>query len=478
MALVLFLYAFHRNLFCPGEPETIKVWPFDQGPQQVASEAKAKLHSMLRTRLENGDLAGMGERVMQLSRLLQATRFDPTIPYEPLLSLLAQQFPWLDLAHLPYRPWAPLPSSETGVVICVGDKDVIYAAHLISTLRNVLKSTLPIEIAYAGPDDLSITSRRALGGVDEDLTFVDLLGFYDEPLVGLENSGYAMKPFAMLASRFQKTILVDADVIFLRRPDLVFDEHSDLVRTGNLFWHDRFFHDYSEPKRMKWIKGLLNGRAPSSTLSNDLFWTSEIFHVAESGVVCTDKGKASAFMSLVFAASMNTKQIRNEIINLNMPGDKETYWLAAELSSSPYAFSGGYAGIIAPLSGITMSSSPNSSSSVCSLQILHFDHMRRPFWFNRSLRKNKSHEEAVYEPLTHYLLEEDLREKQPSWGYVGDEVWCAATSEGVQVEVWDDSSYERTVLDKMTMVAQGLDVEMVAALQGLEPRDLRWHPAG
>ena len=48
-----------------------------------------------------------------------------------------------------------------------------------------------------------------------------------------------MKPFALLASKYPRTILVDADAIFLRSPDDLFDQHAGLSETGALFYHDR-----------------------------------------------------------------------------------------------------------------------------------------------------------------------------------------------------------------------------------------------
>ena len=42
-----------------------------------------------------------------------------------------------------------------------------------------------------------------------------------------------------LASGFQKAILVDADTIFLQRPDSYFNDDIHLKETGTLFYHDR-----------------------------------------------------------------------------------------------------------------------------------------------------------------------------------------------------------------------------------------------
>ena len=64
---------------------------------------------------------------------------------------------------------------------------------------------------------------------------------FDESVAGLQDGKYAMKPFAAIASRFRMTILVDADVIFLKNPDTIFEEHSSVATLGTLFYHDRVY---------------------------------------------------------------------------------------------------------------------------------------------------------------------------------------------------------------------------------------------
>ena len=71
-----------------------------------------------------------------------------------------------------------------------------------------------------------------------DLELVNLLDHFDESVAGLKAGRYAMKPFAVIASQFRKTILVDADVIFLHNPEIAFDESGGMGTTGSLFYHD------------------------------------------------------------------------------------------------------------------------------------------------------------------------------------------------------------------------------------------------
>ena len=210
---------------------------------QIAQEATSALENSLEQDLELLDLAGKGQRVSALSNLLEAIIEDPTIPRDSFFRFRTQEFGWWRPSSKTYLPWGDKLESEVGIVMCVGRKDLVLAAQNIRTLRNVLGSTLPIEIFYAGEHDFPWEERKQLGDLDPNIQIVDILDFYDDTVTGINDSlaenGWVMKPFAMLASRFQKAILVDADTIFLQRPDAYFDDDTHLKETGTLFYHDR-----------------------------------------------------------------------------------------------------------------------------------------------------------------------------------------------------------------------------------------------
>lgn len=121
-----------------------------------------------------------------------------------------------------------------------------------------------------------------------------------------------MKPFAALASSFERVILIDADTIFLQRPDAYFDEHIGLNKTGLHYFHDRA---YLGARRIDWVKEVIRGAKPSKVLNDTLYWQHELEHQQESGVVMINKGVPSAFMSLLFTAYINTRKVRNEVYN-------------------------------------------------------------------------------------------------------------------------------------------------------------------
>lgn len=126
-----------------------------------------------------------------------------------------------------------------GIVIVTGREHFRYAAHLITNLRDVLGSKLPIEIAYAGEDDLPRDHRVALRSLGDEVFFLDVLSVFSDDTLMLKDGRSAIKPFAVLASRFQQVILMDADAVFLQKPETLLDAHQGFKSTGVLLFHDR-----------------------------------------------------------------------------------------------------------------------------------------------------------------------------------------------------------------------------------------------
>lgn len=296
---------------------------------QSAQQATSVLESLLEQDIEVSDLAGKGQRVSALSALLEAIIEDPTIPRNNFFRFRTQEFGWWRLSNKTYLPWGNRSESEVGIVMCVGQRDLVLAAHNIRTLRNVLGSTLPIEIFYAGELDFPMEKRKQVEDLAPDIQMRNILDFYDDTIAGINDSlsknGWVMKPFAMLASSFQKAILVDADAIFLQRPDAYFDDDINLKETGTLFYHDRAVKGGYTGwiNTLKWIKKVLKDRKPSAMLRQSIFWTKKLEHQQESGVVFADKSRSGVFTSLIFATWMNTKVART-YLSQHVFGDKET----------------------------------------------------------------------------------------------------------------------------------------------------------
>eukprot|EP00833_Pecoramyces_ruminatium_P017212 jgi/Orpsp1_1/1191244/evm.model.d7180000084351.1 len=114
------------------------------------------------------------------------------------------------------------------IVICTGEK-----TSIIDFLRNIINSTLPNEVFYSGENDLSIEHRQILINDYDEVYVNDISTYFNNEIVNIE--GWAIKSFAILASRFEEVILMDADVIYLRDPAELFGEKG-YKRLGSLFF--------------------------------------------------------------------------------------------------------------------------------------------------------------------------------------------------------------------------------------------------
>lgn len=287
----------------------------------LASVTAVQLENLLQEPVNISNFASMADRMVKFAVLAEATvaeEMDKSV----IFSLLGKHFPWWLPDPSTYMPWHRRPRSDPhdiGIVICTGSRTKVYAIHLIRILRDVLHSKLPIEIAYGGDGDLSYADRYDFMTLGHDIRLVNLVDHFDERVGSLQNGGFAMKPFSMLASRFRKVIMMDADTVFLQAPDRVFVTEPGLVETGTLFWHDRAVRA-GAVDRHRWIESFLRGQEASPALSQTAFWTDKLSEQQDSAVVCIDKGRPRVFTSLLFSVWMNLKNVRDEVTYKNLYG--------------------------------------------------------------------------------------------------------------------------------------------------------------
>jgi hypothetical protein len=126
-----------------------------------------------------------GGRVTAFADLATTLQDHGITTHERFNALVRKEFPWWksDSREISVQNIG----GQTGIVVCVGSKNALLAGHLIRTLRNVLRSTLPIQIAYAGDGDLSKKDQEALLSLSWDLELVNLLDHFDESVVGLRD---------------------------------------------------------------------------------------------------------------------------------------------------------------------------------------------------------------------------------------------------------------------------------------------------
>ena len=132
----------------------------------------------------------------------------------------------------------------------------------------------------------SVLDACCCGLVLTRITLQDLPGVITRDMARMVNdegwklAGWAAKPFAILLSSFRETIFIDADSLFLRNPEVMFDD-PDYQSTGALFFRDRLIMPES---KKKWLQSLFDGTVPKKAKESRL-WTGRSGHMQESGVL-------------------------------------------------------------------------------------------------------------------------------------------------------------------------------------------------
>lgn len=129
------------------------------------------------------------------------------------------------------------------------------------------------------------------------------------------------------------------------------------------------------------------------------------------------------------------------------------FWLACELTSTPYYFNPFYTGMIGH--------HEVGAKEFCSVQLLHLDSKGSPFWINGGLRENKRLDQELgqkdFATLTDYIPAGVTWAEQPRWRYMKHGVFCTDTKvEKVKsveqaglTKVIEDMIIEATQVDNM-----------------------------
>ena len=305
-----------------------------------------------------------------------------------------------------------------GIVVCVYNDYVPLAMGNLQIVRTVLGSELPIEVFYMGDNDLSESNRKILETIP-NLTTRNILEIFDDEDINM--SGWAIKAFALMASSFQEAILMDADVIFLQKPESLF---KSLIyqEKGALFFQDRTMYTVnfqSLKKAVQWIADVLP--KPFKVSLHSRFAAMESSHQQESGVVVIDKKKR--FTGLLATCLLNVDEVRN-VAYSHMYGDKETFWIGFEIVREPYGWNPFIPGAIGK-----HTVTKDGMYEICSVQMIHVDEFERPVWINGGMAKNKLLGDFSIQPFEEYLLESRHNSlKSSDWSMHGTE-FCMKSPE-------------------------------------------------
>ncbi|KAE8380432.1 mannosyltransferase putative-domain-containing protein [Aspergillus bertholletiae] len=371
-------------------------------------------------------------------------------------------YPFLDRSkeqNTTHQPVADLRASfepgSAGVVIPTSNNTLRFAAHLIGTLRSVLNSALPIQIVYAGDDDLGPGDRDRLSKIVESgppLEFLDILTIFDDSALQLQTGGWAIKAFAALGSRFERVILADADAVLFQPPEVLLD-HEAFVRTGALLFHDRLLWQNVFPERHEWYKSQI--RQPSAALEKSLVWTKNYAEEGDSGLVVMDKSRTDILIALFHICWQNSYDVREEVTYKITYGDKETWWLGLELTGASYEFSGHYGGIVGwdQVDG-------RGRHKVCSFVIAHVDAKDRLLWYNGSLLKNKgkSSMKNEYEVPTNWMIDAEWQK-----GARKEDMSCMVGGESTNL-----TQHELNIMERSIEMAVSLDAMLYPVSNEIE----------
>jgi len=195
-----------------------------------------------------------------------------------------------------------------GIVTCAGGPRFFTCAWvLIRVLRDVLKTTLPIQVWHRGAAEIDPLMRALLERHNVEAVDACALASHQPP-----SHRWALKPFAILHSRFQEVLFLDADNVPAVDPEPLFGA-APYRETGAIFWPD-----------LKPIPA----ESPVWEICRVLFRNEPSF---ESGQIVLDK--ARCWKALLLAMHLNEHA---DFYYQHLHGDKDTFHMAWRILEQPY----------------------------------------------------------------------------------------------------------------------------------------------
>jgi hypothetical protein len=288
---------------------------------------------------------------------------------------------------------------DRGIVMPVGVKNFAYAVHLIRCIR-MYGCRLPILISFLGDEDLPVKMQDfflTLPGVD----LRDLSSYVNKGILQLK--GWDIKPYSMLLNPFKEMLFLDADIILVQNPEVLF-EYPEYKETGAVFFKDRMYGGGAH------YPGFISQIVPlphSKQLRETPMFRGKSQNHMESGVIAFDKSRR--LMGLLAVCKLNNPYER-EFIHKHTHGDKETFWLGFEIAEEPYKF-------LEPRSGMIAGEIKVKDGKESLLgKIAHFDGQGQMIWFHGGIIENKYQNNKTFANLTTYAWE-----GESSWDFYPEE---------------------------------------------------------
>lgn len=203
-----------------------------------------------------------------------------------------------------------------GIVLCGGGEVLFTCAWVCIRRLRRLGCTLPVELWYRGPREMTPRMIELLRPYDVEC--VDAYAVARrQPVRRLD--GWELKPYAVTWSRFAEVLYLDADNVPLRDPTFLFG-HAAYHATGAMFWPDR----YCGPGTgAEWLH-----REAWELCGVPYRVEPEI----EAGQLLLDKRRAWAALQMTLHLNAHS-----DFWYLWFYGDKDTFHLAWRRTGTPYA---------------------------------------------------------------------------------------------------------------------------------------------
>jgi alpha 1,2-mannosyltransferase len=195
-----------------------------------------------------------------------------------------------------------------GIVTCAGGQRYFACAWvLISILRHVYRTNLPIQVWHLGRNEMSEAMQLMLEEQGAEVVNAEtVLHRYPATIAG----AWPLKAYAIAHSRFHEVIFLDADTVPFVDPGVLFDWES-YSRCGLLLWPDVI--DLRKRNPIWTVLGL----EPRNCKSVD------------SGVIAIDKRRAWRILDLAMVLNEYWREAYKYL-----HGDKDTFLIAALLTGA------------------------------------------------------------------------------------------------------------------------------------------------
>ncbi|ORX87958.1 hypothetical protein BCR32DRAFT_324157 [Anaeromyces robustus] len=297
-----------------------------------------------------------------------------------------------------------------GIVICTGSFHFKYAQSTIDTLRNVIRTNLPIEIFYNGSEDLSMEEQQTLMAYPK-VYLSNLEDIFNNNIIKCKK--WSIKPFAILASRFSEVILMDADAMYLRDPAELF-KSKGYEETGTIFFRDRTLPLSSHSSdSLTWFKEW--AKDPLIETKSSRFWNGITIHEMDSSTVVINKEKV--ILGLLSVCKLNEFAIREGMVYRHVYGDKETFWMGFDMAHQHYFMSPqpiAFIGSIQPISYQQKKESGTNANKMLCGHIAHYLEDNEIIFWNGHLVVDKVYNSTTLLDFDYYIIEKDT-DNENNW---------------------------------------------------------------